>query len=234
MPPFAHCVAWEHAATTAGETSDACDRPSDGRGKSRVGFDAGAALRERVGERCRADRCRGGGHVLRRLSSHGRQWCPAYRRHGGVGARAEQGLSTLTDHAINGIRQMPAHGNTPALTNDEIKRAVTTMVNRSGGRWVDPLDADQAKSSRSGAQIVQARCAKCHETGSGGAPRIGDRSAWAPRFSRGLDFLVKSAIHGHGAMPPGVASSTLPTRRSAPPSCTCSRRAQAAAAVTPR
>ena len=116
-------------------------------------------------------------------------------------ARAEQGLSTLTDHAINGIRQMPAHGNTPALTNDEIKRAVTTMVNRSGGRWVDPLDADQAKSSRSGAQIVQARCAKCHETGSGGAPRIGDRSAWAPRFSRGLDFLVKSAIHGHGAMP---------------------------------
>lgn len=115
--------------------------------------------------------------------------------------RAEQGLSTLTDHAINGIRHMPAHGNTPALTNDEIKRAVTAMVNRSGGRWVDPLDPEQAKSSRSGEQIVQTRCAKCHEAGDGGAPRIGDRGAWAPRFSRGLDFLVKSAIHGHGAMP---------------------------------
>jgi cytochrome c5 len=115
--------------------------------------------------------------------------------------RADQGLSTLTDHAINGIRQMPAHGNSPALTNDEIKRAVTTMVNRSGGRWVDPLDPEQAKLTRTGEQIVQTRCAKCHETGAGGAPRIGDRSAWAPRFARGLDFLVKSAIHGHGAMP---------------------------------
>jgi cytochrome c5 len=115
--------------------------------------------------------------------------------------RADQGLSTLTEHAINGIRQMPAHGNTPALTNDEIKRAVTTIVNRSGGRWVDPLDTEQAKLTRTGEQIVQTRCAKCHEAGVGGAPRIGDRSAWAPRFSRGLDFLVKSAIHGHGAMP---------------------------------
>ena len=48
---------------------------------------------------------------------------------------------------------------------------------------------------------MQARCAKCHEAGTGGAPKIGDKAAWAPRMSQGLDATVRSAINGHGGMP---------------------------------
>ncbi len=52
-----------------------------------------------------------------------------------------------------------------------------------------------------GEQVVQAQCATCHETGVNGAPKIGDREAWVPRLTQGVDALVRSAMHGHGAMP---------------------------------
>jgi len=58
-----------------------------------------------------------------------------------------------------------------------------------------------AQSERSGEQIVKQQCSRCHEAGVNGAPRIGDRAAWAPRMSRGLDATVHSAMRGHGNMP---------------------------------
>jgi cytochrome c5 len=116
--------------------------------------------------------------------------------------RAGQGLTSLTQHALKGIREMPAHGGNLALSDLEIARAVATMVNRSGGRWVEPASALDLAAERSGAQIVQAQCSKCHQEGVGGAPRIGDMAAWSPRLKDGLDGAVRAAIHGHGGMPP--------------------------------
>jgi cytochrome c5 len=54
---------------------------------------------------------------------------------------------------------------------------------------------------RTGKEVVDKTCASCHEKGVNGAPKIGDREAWIPRMSNGLDTLVRSAVHGHGAMP---------------------------------
>jgi cytochrome c5 len=116
-------------------------------------------------------------------------------------ARAAQGLSALTQHAIHGIRQMPAHGGNPNVTDFEIERAVTYMVNQSGGHWAEPIDKSAPPGERSGEQVVQAQCAHCHLTGEGGAPRIGDRAAWTPRLRQGLEVAVRSAIRGHGGMP---------------------------------
>jgi cytochrome c5 len=75
------------------------------------------------------------------------------------------------------------------------------MVNQSGGKWAEPVSGLTPAVERRGAQIVKAQCAKCHQAGTGGAPRIGDRDAWALRLKRGVDFLVRSAINGHGPMP---------------------------------
>ena len=116
--------------------------------------------------------------------------------------RVSQGLSGLTQHALTGIRQMPAHGGNPSLTDLEIGRAITYMVNQSGGRWTEPGSAKDLARERGGGEVVEAQCAKCHRTGEGGAPRIGDRGAWIPRLGRGLDNAVRSAIRGHGGMPP--------------------------------
>jgi cytochrome c5 len=131
--------------------------------------------------------------------------------------RAAQGLSSLTQNALNGIRQMPAHGGSPGLTDFEIERAITYMVNKSGGRWAEPIDKAGATRERTGEQIVGAQCAKCHQTGVGGAPKIGDRPAWIARVKPGLDTLVRSAISGHGGMPArgGLADLTDAELRSA-------------------
>ena len=42
----------------------------------------------------------------------------------------------------------------------------------------------------------------CHGAGVAGAPKLGDKAAWAPRLSAGLDALYASAVKGKGAMPP--------------------------------
>ncbi len=72
-------------------------------------------------------------------------------------------------------------------------------------------------ASLTGKQVVQARCVTCHQEGVNGAPKIGDRAAWAPRISQGLDALVHSAIRGHGNMPPrgGLAELTDAEMRAA-------------------
>jgi cytochrome c5 len=50
-------------------------------------------------------------------------------------------------------------------------------------------------------------CSACHATGVAGAPKVGDRTAWAPRAAQGIDTLTASAIKGKGAMPPKGGSS---------------------------
>jgi len=114
---------------------------------------------------------------------------------------AERGLTGLTESALKGVRNMPAHGGDLRLTDIEIERAITYMVNQSGGRWVEPTGGLTPAEERRGEQVVKAQCSKCHQTGVSGAPRIGDRDAWIPRLKNGLDPLVRSAIHGHGPMP---------------------------------
>lgn len=124
-------------------------------------------------------------------------------------AREERGLTGLSTNALNGIRKMPPHGGNPALSNAEIERAITYMVNESGGNWAEPVNRTTHVAERSGEQVVQAQCVKCHAQGVGGAPRIGDRAAWLPRAKDGFDVLVRSAINGHGGMPPRGGEANL-------------------------
>ena len=132
-------------------------------------------------------------------------------------ARSRRGLSSLSQNALDGVRQMPPHGGKLSLTDAEIKRAITYMVNRSGGSWIEPIDRRAAPVERSGEQVVRMQCVKCHGTGLNGAPRIGDKDAGIQRAKLGFESVVRSAIHGHGAMPArgGMADLTDAEMRSA-------------------
>lgn len=139
------------------------------------------------------------------------------------GKRASRGLTSLTQSALAGIRKMPAHGGSPDASDLEISRAITYMVNQSGGHWVEPVGktAPVAKTAlpteRTGQNIVQVQCGKCHLTGESGAPKIGDRNAWIQRLKRGMDDVVRSAFNGHGPMPArgGLADITVNEMRNA-------------------
>jgi cytochrome c5 len=50
--------------------------------------------------------------------------------------------------------------------------------------------------------LYQQACFVCHGAGVAGAPKLGDKAAWAPRLPQGLDGLTASVIKGKGAMPP--------------------------------
>ena len=125
-------------------------------------------------------------------------------------SRASRGLGGLSRNALKGIREMPSHGGNLNLTDTEVERAITYMVNQSGGHWIEPVSRTTRATERTGAQIVSIRCSHCHQTGVNGAPKIGDKADWIPRLKPGLDVVVRSAINGHGGMPPrgGMADLT--------------------------
>ena len=66
-------------------------------------------------------------------------------------------------------------------------------------------------AARSGEQIYKAACGACHDAGVAGAPKMGDKGAWAPRLALGLNGLLKSAIAGKNAMPPKGGSDASDT-----------------------
>lgn len=45
-------------------------------------------------------------------------------------------------------------------------------------------------------------CAACHNSGAAGAPKKGDKAAWAPRLKQGDAVLLKNVKNGIRAMPP--------------------------------
>ena len=53
-----------------------------------------------------------------------------------------------------------------------------------------------------GAKIYASGCNVCHAAGVAGAPKLGDKTAWSPRVTHGIDALTASVIKGKGAMPP--------------------------------
>jgi cytochrome c5 len=118
-----------------------------------------------------------------------------------------QGPKLTFEHAIAGIRAMPARGGNPNLEDIEVQRAAVFMINKSGAKWMEPAGpAAIARPAppmegRSGEQVVAAACGKCHQTGEGGAPKIGDRGAWISRVKLGFDPVLASALKGHAGMP---------------------------------
>jgi cytochrome c5 len=56
-----------------------------------------------------------------------------------------------------------------------------------------------------GQKTYQAACFACHGTGAAGAPKTGDKAAWADRIKQGNDKMYEHAIKGFkgakGVMP---------------------------------
>jgi cytochrome c5 len=62
--------------------------------------------------------------------------------------------------------------------------------------------AQQAAVNPNGEKLYKTTCFACHGTGVAGAPKFGDKAAWAKYIETGMDTMVKTAITGKGAMPP--------------------------------
>jgi cytochrome c5 len=67
---------------------------------------------------------------------------------------------------------------------------------------IPPPAAKAAPAAGGGKATYDATCSACHGAGVAGAPKFGDKAAWAPRLKEGKDSLYGTALKGKGAMPP--------------------------------
>jgi cytochrome c5 len=61
--------------------------------------------------------------------------------------------------------------------------------------------APAAATNDVGEKLYKQACAACHIAGVAGAPKFGDKTAWAPRIATGMDALVAAVVAGKGIMP---------------------------------
>ncbi len=60
-------------------------------------------------------------------------------------------------------------------------------------------------NAATGKAVYDANCSACHKDGIMGAPKTGNKPAWAPRIAQGVNVLVNKSIAGYqgkkGMMP---------------------------------
>jgi cytochrome c5 len=83
--------------------------------------------------------------------------------------------------------------------------SVDQRIARAGSVAVEIQPATRAAPA-TGEEVFKAQCTACHGTGLNGAPKFGDKAAWAPRIAQGQATLEQAPIKGYtgstGTMPP--------------------------------
>ncbi|ADU98223.1 cytochrome c5 family protein [Alicycliphilus denitrificans] len=147
------------------------------------------------------------------------------------GPRIKTGFEALVQSALKGKGAMAPQGGGD-FNDTEIARGVAYMANAAGAKFAEPAApaaADAAPAAApaaaeappaaaaaapaaaapaggagqaAGKAVYESTCVACHGTGVAGAPKFGDKAAWAPRLAAGFDEVLKIATQGKGAMPP--------------------------------
>lgn len=65
-----------------------------------------------------------------------------------------------------------------------------------------PAAPTTTAAAGAGEALYKQACQVCHAAGIAGAPKFGDKAAWAERLKDGIDGMTRIAIAGKGAMPP--------------------------------
>ena len=82
----------------------------------------------------------------------------------------------------------------PALGSIPDPAIVAALAAANSGAGAAPAAA--ASSDDPGQKLFASVCTACHGAGIAGAPKFGDKAAWAPHIAKGLDTLYDHAIHG--------------------------------------
>ncbi len=134
----------------------------------------------------------------------------------GKGAMGAQGGGAYTDveigravvhlaNAAGGKFEVPAAPAAPAAAPAAAAPAAAPApapVAAAAAAAPAPAAATTVAASANGEALYKQACMACHVAGVAGAPKFGDKAAWAPRLALGVDGLTASVIKGKGAMPP--------------------------------
>lgn len=62
--------------------------------------------------------------------------------------------------------------------------------------FVCSICSTEVSAAPAGSKVYDASCKSCHNTGIMGAPKLGDKPAWAPRIAQGNAKLVSNSEKG--------------------------------------
>ena len=114
------------------------------------------------------------------------------------GAAASAGASGAG--AASGAAAQASGAN--ANENTQAAAAVAALASVPQASSAAPAAGGQsADAAQAGKALYEQVCQACHAAGVLGAPKFGDKDAWAPRLKDPMDTVYNYALHGKGAMP---------------------------------
>lgn len=87
--------------------------------------------------------------------------------------------------------------------------AVTSAVAAPAAPPAVAVVSTTVPAKMDGKTAYDTACMACHGAGVAGAPKVGDKLAWAPRIKTGAAALYASAVKGKGAMPAKGGNASL-------------------------
>jgi cytochrome c5 len=140
---------------------------------------------------------------------------------GNANAANTSGTSTAGNTNMSGAGTAGGTAGNPGSTGSTSAAAGTSGTGGTAGANAAGTGSAAAASGSGGAAgagdlamgktVYSQTCVACHGAGVAGAPKFGDKAAWAPRIAKGKATLYDHALHGFqgqaGTMPPRGGSS---------------------------
>ena len=127
----------------------------------------------------------------------------------GYAGRSHQDDPTMSDAAVKKriapAAQVAIDPNAPATPAAGAAPAPANVAAMPAAAAATPAKG----AAGSGKSTYDTVCQVCHGAGVAGAPKFGDKAAWATRLKQGVAALHASAIKGKGAMPPKGGNPSL-------------------------
>lgn len=125
-------------------------------------------------------------------------------------SRSHKGDPVMSDAAvkkrIEPVAQLSVDPNAPVASAAAPAAAAPVVAVAA----VPPAAAPAKAAARgAGKSTYDSVCHVCHGAGVAGAPKLGDKAAWAPRIKQGVAQLHANAIKGKAAMPPKGGNPSL-------------------------
>ncbi len=113
---------------------------------------------------------------------------------------ADDDIKAAVDYMLEAVGSVPVAAETTEevveATTEEVVEATTEEVAETTEMVVEEASVVVAVPAGKGKEVYDSACFICHTSGVAGAPKLGDKEAWAPRIARGKDTLYEHALKG--------------------------------------
>jgi cytochrome c5 len=126
-------------------------------------------------------------------------------------AEVARAVAFMANQAGANFKEPPVQAAAPtqvAAASNPIPTAAAAPVTGAGATSGAPAGGAKGGAAN-GKTVFDQTCSVCHGAGIAGAPKAGDKEAWAPRLKQGTDALHQSALKGKGAMPAKGGNASL-------------------------